>query len=244
MGEGVFMIPKTIHYCWFGGKQKPKLAQRCIESWKKYCPDYEIIEWNESNFDVNQNPYTKLCYQQQKWAFLSDYVRLWAVFHYGGIYFDTDVEVLRSFDSLLSHEAFYGFESSEYIASGLGFGAVAHHATTEAMLKKYDALTDEFGNLKTVGCPTLNTEALISLGMKPNGEKQTVAGAVLLPVDYLNPLEDATGIVRKTKNTLSIHWYTKSALDWKIVLRSRITRPLHRLFGKDCFAVLKKFLRR
>ena len=109
------MIPKKIHYCWFGRGEKPKLAKKCIESWKKYCPDYEIVEWNEDNFDINQNEYTKYCYNNKKFAFLSDYARLMVVYKEGGIYFDTDVEVVRSFDDLLNNKAFVGFETDEYV---------------------------------------------------------------------------------------------------------------------------------
>lgn len=233
------MIPKIIHYCWFGNGEKSKLAQKCIASWKKYCPDYEIIEWNEDNFNFDAHPYTQWCYHNKKWAFLSDYVRLWAVINYGGIYFDTDVEVVRSFDPFLNYDAFYGFENSQFVTTGLGFGAVQNHVTTQAMLKLYDNLVVDQDNIKTVGCPILNTEALLPFGLLLDGNKQQLAGAVILPIDYLNPLEDSTGIVRKTKNTMSIHWYAKSALDKKTVLRSKITRPLHRWFGKNCFKKMK-----
>ena len=107
------MIPKKIHYCWFGRGEKPKLAQKCIASWRKCCPDYEIIEWNEDNFDVNRNGYTRYCYANKKWAFLSDYVRLAVVLEHGGIYFDTDVELLKSPVPLMQHEAFFGFENEK-----------------------------------------------------------------------------------------------------------------------------------
>ena len=117
------MIPKKIHYCWFGRGEKPKLAKKCLKSWSKYCPDYEIVEWNEDNFDVEQYPYAKFCLQNKKWAFLSDFARLVIVHEHGGIYFDTDVELVRSPDSLLSYEAFYGFENDQNVATGLGFGA-------------------------------------------------------------------------------------------------------------------------
>ncbi len=100
------MIPRKIHYCWFGRGEKPRLAQKCIASWKKYCPDYEIIEWNEDNFDVNRNAYTQMCYKEKKYAFLTDYLRLLIVEEHGGIYFDTDVEAVRSFDELLDNPAF------------------------------------------------------------------------------------------------------------------------------------------
>lgn len=234
------MIPKKIHYCWFGRGEKPRLAKKCIASWKKYCPDYEIIEWNEDNFDVYLNPYTRYCYEHKKWAFLSDYVRLLAVANYGGIYFDTDVEVIKAFDDLLQYEAFYGFETSEFVASGLGFGASANHKTVLAMLKKYQNLTpNDEGELELVGCPTLNTNALLELGLQQNGKRQSVCGAEIFPIDVLNPYEDSTGRLNQTKDTYSIHWYAKSALKGSKKLRARITRPFHRIFGKNCFKILR-----
>ena len=116
------MIPKTIHYCWFGRGELSTKAKKCIQSWKKYCPDYEIIEWNEDNFDVNQNEYTKKVYAEKKFAFLSDYARLKIVYEQGGIYLDLDVEIIKPFCDLLDNKAFFGFENNEYVASGLGFG--------------------------------------------------------------------------------------------------------------------------
>ena len=237
------MIPKVIHYCWFGGKEKPKSVQKCIASWKRNMPDYKIIEWNEDNFDMDIHPYTRFCFDNKKWAFLSDYARLWVVNNNGGLYFDTDVEALKSFDELLENDAFFGFENKDYIASGLGFGAVAHHITVEAMLKEYDTFYSGIEEPNFIGCPTLNTKALIPMGLKLNGEKQIVGNALILPADYLNPLEDSTGRVRKTENTYSIHWYSKSALKKKDILRSKITRPFHRLFGEHCFDFIKKIFK-
>ena len=121
--EEFTLIPKIIHYCWFGEGDKPRLANRCIASWKRICPDYTIIEWNETNFDLDQHPYLRWCHDQRKWAFLSDFARLLIVWQNGGIYFDTDVELLRRPDELLGCEAFYGFENHANVATGLGFGA-------------------------------------------------------------------------------------------------------------------------
>ena len=105
------MIPKIIHYCWFGGKPLPKLAKKCIASWKKFCPDYEIKEWNESNFDLNSCTYVKEAYDSKKYAFVSDYARFWILHRYGGVYFDTDVELLKSIDDILADGAFMGVEN-------------------------------------------------------------------------------------------------------------------------------------
>lgn len=235
------MIPKKIHYCWFGRNPLPKKAQKCIASWKKYCPDYEIIEWNEDNFDLDSNTYVRYCYQNKKWAFLSDLVRLMVVEEFGGIYFDTDVELIAPIDHLLRHEAFYAFEDKMHIATGLGFGAERGHISVKAMIDQYAGFKVKDGEpLQFIGCPTLNTQALLPLGLILNGELQYVQGALILPVDYMNPYDDPTGQLRKTKNTISIHWYTKSALSKKAILRSKMTRPFHWMFGKGCFDWLKK----
>ena len=235
------MIPKTIHYCWFGRGEKPKLAQKCIASWKKYCPDYEIIEWNEDNFDLDQNAYTRYCYDNKKWAFLSDFARLAVVSEHGGFYFDTDVEIVKCPDELLSYNAFYAFENPSYVATGLGFGAVPHHTTIDAVLQQYLNLTPNTdGHFQLVGCPKLNTAALLSLGLQLNGQRQNIAGAEILPAEYMNPYNDATGELNMTPNTISIHWYSKTWLSKKVVLRSKIMRPVHRIFGIDTFKRFRK----
>lgn len=232
------MLPKKIHYCWFGRTPKPKLAKKCIASWKKFCSDYEIIEWNEDNFDVNLNGYTKMCYEQKKYAFLSDYVRLLVVNENGGIYFDTDVEVIKPVDALLENDAFFCFETSEYVATGLGFGSVAHGEAIETLLAEYEFLLD--GTQGTRGCPRLNTSALMKLGLRQNGSVQQVADALILSSDYMNPFETTTGIMRKTKNTVSVHWYSAAWLSPWRRLRTWIMRPLHRIFGVDVFKRFRK----
>lgn len=231
------MIPKKIHYCWFGKGEKTNLAKKCIESWKKICPDYEIIEWNEENFDVNLNPYTKMCYEQKKYAFLTDYLRLAIVFEQGGIYFDTDVEVVRSLDDLLYCGAFFGFETEKYINTGEGFGAEPGNIIVRQMLKEYEYLLK--GQEGTVGCPILNTNALLKFGLKQNGQMQKIQDANIYPKDYFNPYDDPTGILTKTENTYSIHWYGKSWLDKKTVIRSNLMKPIHRIFGTNCFKWIK-----
>ena len=227
------MIPKKIHYCWFGNGEKPKLVKKCIASWKHFCPDYEIIEWNESNFDVNANPYTKMCYEQKKYAFLSDYVRLVVVYEQGGIYFDTDVEAVKPFDDLLSHKAFFGYENNDYVASGLGFGSEKGNSVLYSMIREYDEVLD--GEHGTVVCPKLNTLALSKSGFEINGAFQERDSVALYPKEYFNPFDDNTGVLKKTENTYSIHWYGKSWMDKKQIVRSKCTRILHRLFGTEIF---------
>lgn len=227
------MIPKIIHYCWFGGKPMPKLALKCQTSWKCFFPDYEIKEWNEKSYDVNANPYTKYCYEHRLWAYLSDYVRLDVVEREGGLYFDTDVEVVKKPEELLNYcHAYFGWETTEYINTGLGFAAEVHHSAVKAMLKMYDGLVVDgmYQYEKMQGCPQLNTEALIPFGLKQDGSRQEVCDATILPIDYLCPFKDATGELNKTENTISIHWFSKSPHGRGAALRMILTRPLHRLF--------------
>ena len=177
------MIPKTIHYCWFGGNQKPEIIERCIESWRKYCPDWEIKEWNESNYDVNAHPYTKEAYEAKKWAFVSDVARLDIVCKEGGVYMDTDVELLAPLDFTVDCDAFYAFETNLYIASGLGFGAVAGHPSVKAMLKYYDGRHFLVkGKQDMSPCPAKNTEALAAIypQFNKNGEHQSFENVVIL----------------------------------------------------------------
>lgn len=229
------MIPKIIHYCWFGGNPLPALAKKCIESWKKYLPDFEIKEWNEHNFDVNSHPYAKMAYEGRRWAYLSDVVRLIVVEREGGFYFDTDVELVRRPSELLDSTpsqltstqstitAWFGWENKEYINTGLGFAATAHHPAVQAMLGMYENLTE------IKGCPQLNTEAMLANGLKTNGERQKVLEAEILPRDWMCPYNDLTGVMKKTANTISIHWFTKSPHGKVAYYRSKMSRIYHRV---------------
>lgn len=232
------MIPKTVHYCWFGKNPLPQKALKCIDSWKKYCPDYKIVQWSEDNFDLNCNPYVRYCYENKKWAYLSDYVRLFVVYEHGGVYFDTDVELIRPIDALLAHKAFFAFENDQNVATGLGFGSEAGSDCLKSMMEQYAYQEGE--NIRLTGCPALNTKALLPFGLRLDGSYQNLDGVVILPVEYMNPYDDPTGRLDITENTLSIHWYTKSALSKQAILRSKLTRPFHRLFGVGCFRWLKR----
>lgn len=227
------MIPKKIHYCWFGQGKLSSKARKCIQSWKKYCPDYEIIEWNENNFNVNQNEYTKKVYREKKYAFLSDYARLKIIYEHGGIYLDVDVEVVKSFDDLLNNKAYFGFESEKFTNTGAGFGAEKGNNAVKVLLEQYDQLLD--GTKDTIGCPILNTQALVKLGLKLNNQLQELDDCTVYPSDYFDPYDDLTGRLNKTKKTHSIHWYAKSWLDKKTIIKSILTKPLHRLLGTDFF---------
>lgn len=171
-------IPKVIHYCWFGNNPKPELVLRCIESWKVHCPDYELLEWNEQNFDVAQHPFMKAAYEAKKWAFVSDVARLLVVYQYGGIYLDTDVELHMPLDIQLQYECFFAFESAAYIASGLGFGAIKEHPYIKVMIDSYQDAT--FNHKSTISCPQFNTEALRKAcpRLERNGTTQVINNCI------------------------------------------------------------------
>ena len=206
------MIPKRIHYCWFGRGEKPDSVKKCIASWRKFCPDFEIVEWNEENCEYLAVPFMAEAYQEKKYAFVSDVMRLLVLEQYGGVYFDTDVEVVRDITPLLGDEGFIGFENDQYVASGLTVASVAHHPVIQAMIEEYKTLhfVRPDGSITPVGCPRLNTAVLERFGLIRNGQEQIVSGIHVYPADYFNPLDSATGKLTKTANTYSIHWYSMS----------------------------------
>lgn len=233
------MIPKVIHYCWFGHNPKPELVQRCIASWRKHCPDYEIVEWNEDNFDVSQNEYAREAYEEKKWAFVTDYARLWIVFHHGGIYLDTDVEVIKSFDDLLDAPAYFGFEDAASISTGLGFGAEKHNPVVGAMLEDYDTIhfRREDGTLDKLPCPIRNTKAIAHyLPQNMTGTSVVkIQDAVFYPPEYFCPLSADGTTMKKTKDTHSIHRFSATWLseDEMIVHEYRVFRgKCEKKFGK------------
>ena len=157
------MIPQIIHYCWFGGNPKSELIEKCISSWRKFCPDWEIIEWNEDNWNVNLHPFAKAAYESKYWAYVSDVARLDVICKRGGVYLDTDVELLKPIDELLDGGAFFVFETSRNVNTGIGFGAEKNHPTVQAMLAYYsDKTFSVTGKDKIPPCPAWNTAALVS----------------------------------------------------------------------------------
>lgn len=235
------MIPKIIHYCWFGRGEKPELAKKCIASWKKFCPDFEIREWNEDNFDIHCCSYVEEAYASKKYAFVTDYVRLYAMYTCGGIYMDTDVEVVRPLEEFLTCKAFSGFESTRYVPTGIMAsekGVPIIHELLDYYTDKH-FLNDDGSQDTTTNCVPITT-IMLSHGLELNGKLQTVAEFTVYPSDYFCPFENETGVLRRTNNTAAIHWFNKSWLPQNIRLRSRITRVFHRIFGVDCFRWLKK----
>ena len=177
------MIPKIIHYCWFGGNPKPEIIETCIASWRQFCPDWKIIEWNESNFDIASHPYTKEAYEVKKWAFVSDVARLEIVNREGGLYMDADVELLAPMDDLVEYDAFYAFETNLHINSGMGFGAAAGHSSVKEMLACYDDRHFIINGKPDLSpCPAKNTDALRKRypEFQRNGTSQYFDGVRLL----------------------------------------------------------------
>ncbi|MED9908189.1 MAG: glycosyltransferase [Collinsella sp.] len=201
-------IPKTIHYIWFGGKPLPPMAERCISSWKEHCPDYEIVRWDEDNFDSGGNRYFEEALAAKKWAFASDYARLKVLVEHGGIYMDTDVEVLHPLDRFLEEDAFSGFETPSRISTGL-MACRRSFPLFERLLRDYegrafvlsDGSYDETTNVVAI------TNACLELGLELNGGKQTVEGFALYPKDYFSPKDHKTRQVHLTENTYVIHHF-------------------------------------
>lgn len=178
------MIPKIIHYCWFGGNPKSEIIEKCIQSWRQHCPDWEIKEWNETNFDIASMPYTQEAYELKKWAFVSDVARLYAVYEEGGIYLDTDVELLQGIDEILSYDAVFAFETELNINTGMGFAAQAHHSAVGKMLECYRDLhfLKNNGKPDLLPCPKRNTDALklCYSDFKQTGTTQVIGGVCVL----------------------------------------------------------------
>lgn len=205
------MIPKIIHYCWFGRGEKPELDCRCIESWRNYCPDYEVIEWNETNFDIRSNLFVQQAYEKGKYAFVSDYVRLHALCHYGGIYLDTDVQLIKNLDIFLCNKAFSGFESKTKIQTGV-MGSEANFWLFEEFLSRYEGrrFIGMDGEMDLNPNVNILTEILEKYGLEVNNQKQTVRECVLFPQEYFCPKDYVSGEINITPNTYAIHYFNGS----------------------------------
>lgn len=227
------MIPKIIHYCWFGGNEKPDDVKLCIKSWKEYLPDYTIIEWNESNINIlGQNQYVREAYECKKWAFVSDYVRLKVLYEFGGIYFDTDVEVFKSFDSLIENTCFFGFESKDYLSTAV-IACEKNNFIINEFLKYYEnrKFIKDDGKLDMTTNVTILTKILIKHGLKRNGKKQIISDSIVVYPQYFfssNDFINIFGFYRK-----DIYAYHHCAASWydKIQRKNKISLVKHYLIG-------------
>lgn len=238
------MIPKIIHYCWFGGNPLPESAIKCINSWKKFFPEHEIKEWNESNFDVNSIPYTRDAFAACKYAFVSDYARFYILYHEGGLYFDTDVEVIKPMDDIIARGAFMGCETESYnlpnrttetngeaVNPGLGLGVAPGLDLYKRMLERFESLSfyKDDGSIQDYTMIPIISEMLYEAGLRASNEIQCVEDVWVYPRDYFNPLDDATGRLNITENTRSIHWYMASWQPQQSAFKKRVKQLIRRI---------------
>ncbi len=211
-------IPKTIHYCWFGKKEIPIPYRKWMESWKMYCPDYEIVEWNEKNYDVHKSTYISQAYETGQWAFVSDYARIDIVHQYGGVYLDVDVELIKNIDELLMNQAFCGFENSIYVNYGLGFGAQKDYFLLEEIKKYYDNTCFIYseGGLNQTRCPMIQTKIMKRHGLNCNGKFQIVKGMAVYPSRVLCGMSPYSfRIERNPVHTYAIHHFAGTWIQGK-----------------------------
>lgn len=240
------MIPKKIHYCWFGGGEIPEHDKKCIESWKRFCPDYEIIRWDESNYDVTKNRYMREAYQAKKWGFVPDFARLDIIYEHGGIYLDTDVELLRGLDDLLENRAYMGFEQcGQAVNPGLGFGAEQHMPLIREIRDSIYAnrtFQRGVGDYDTTPSPAMNTAFLAARGLVKNDQQQTIGNIVIYPSAFFGPKEYATGLLTITENTYSIHHYHASWLEPEEKRIYALSKTLKAKFGDRTGGLLSTVL--
>ena len=202
-------IPKIIHYCWFGGKEIPDFLKKCMESWYKLCPDYEIRRWDENNFDVSKYPFTKQAAENKKYGFITDVARLDILYEYGGIYMDTDVKLLKSFDDLLFNKGFVGVERWGNINSGGGIGAVPHHPMIREMLDyrlKYPFIfEDGTQNIETNGL--YETTPFVRHGMRIDNTLQIINGMTVYPASVFHPYDYMSCEEKIEDNTVAVHYF-------------------------------------
>jgi mannosyltransferase OCH1-like enzyme len=238
------MIPKTIHYCWFGGKPIPKEYQRYIDSWRKYMPDYEIKRWDESNFDVNAIDFTREAYGAGKFAYVSDYARLKILYEHGGVYFDTDVEVVASLEDILSAGPFMAFEKNSLAASeeclnvnpGLGFAIESGNGIVREILDDYESrhYIHPDGTLEQVTIVKITTDIFKKHGLKSSDAPVNIEGVTIYPWDYFCPIEFMSSRLEITDNTRTIHHYSASWMSWRdkmMMRKGRIGDKLRKILG-------------
>lgn len=243
-------MPKKIHYCWFGGKELTKEAKECIASWKKSMPDYEVIQWDESNIDLDNCQYAKEAYEHKKWAFVSDYYRYEILYKYGGIYLDTDVMMLKSLEPILKQGPYFGREQERdggFVSSGLGMAAASHHEFYKEMLDCYQSESfinpDGSENLKTVVIRM--TDLLVKHGYsldRPYDEIQEVDGIKIYPGEYFCP-RGYNGVTNITENSYTVHLFSASWFSEDDQKRMRYSRKINNagFFGK-CWWYLRLWL--
>ncbi|MFS0638305.1 glycosyltransferase [Mesobacillus foraminis] len=235
-------IPKVIHYCWFGRGEKPEIVKNCIDSWKRNLPDYQIVEWNEDNFSIQSNQYVKEAYESKKYAFVSDFVRVYALYHTGGIYLDTDVEVFKSFDDLLYHESFWGFEQENFIATST-IGAEKGNLLIKYFLDSYEGkrFLKEDGSSNQLTNVVIITDILKRKGLRMDGQYQELQGiGAFYPQTYFSPYDYINCRKFITSNTYAMHHFYKSWLPPRARFKSNVKKAAAKIIGGDIIAKLRK----
>lgn len=240
------MIPKIVHYCWFGNGEKPESVKTYIESWHKYLPDYAFKEWNESNFDVNVNRYVKEAYENKKYAFVTDYVRLWAIYSEGGVYMDTDVEVLKSFNPFLHHHAFSGFETDGNVPTGM-MAAEKGSLWAKELLDDYRSrrFVMPGGSLDMTTNTTVITNYMVEKGLILNNTYQDFPGlCTMYPSSYFCPKDHRTGYIRLTDDTVCIHHFSGTWLEhsWRSKLRHGLKVSMTKYLGEKASIIISDLL--
>lgn len=230
------MIPKIIHYIWLGGKPLPKIAEKCMASWKKYCPDYEIKRWDETNLNISQYQYAKDAYDAKKYAFASDVMRFDVLYKYGGVYVDIDVEILKPIEDLLNNSSFTGFETSSLLNPGLIYASNKDDSLCEEILQYYKQANFELDMKNKETVCTIFTKILTKHGLLLNGKTQNLPQITVYSREWFCPIDVITNKKTITQNTRTIHWYNASWYTPKQKLKHNIKVFLNvitfGLFGK------------
>lgn len=249
------MIPKVIHYCWFGKQPLPKSVKANIDSWKKNCPDYTIVQWNEDNFDVNKYSFTKEAYDNKQWAFVSDVARLDIIYNHGGIYFDTDVKMLRNISSVLSCACFLSREDRFFVNTGIGFGSIKYNQFILENLMQYHNkhFVNKNGSFNKITCVDVTTNLLYEMGLRPSNKICVIGGIKIYPSSYFCPIKYGSNSRKISKTAFTIHNYTAS---WKneddkeknnyisITVKKYIKYYLDRFGGFGTYNRIKKIIKR
>lgn len=232
-------IPKVIHYCWFGGTKLPDEVLLCINSWKKYCPDYEIIQWDEQNYDYKKYRFSAEAYAAGKWAFVSDVARLDIIYHYGGIYLDTDVELIKPLDFLLKEKGFMGMERGRVVATGLGFGAEKGNKLIKANLECYihESFLKKDGTYNLKACPIVTTDCLEAYGLERRDSLQDLGEIKIFPSEYFCPQLLYDGSAETTEKTVSIHHYMASWTTEKEKQKAKRRIRIYTFYGKKVLRI-------
>jgi hypothetical protein len=239
-------IPKIVHYCWFGGGEKPASVKYNIACWHRILPNYEFLEWNEHNSDLNESLFAQQALSAKKYAFVSDYIRAKALYELGGVYLDTDVEVLKPFDDILKNRSVWGFEVGNYVATSTILSE-ARHPYLDAYLSHYRSrlFLNGDGSYDITTNVIIVTRILERFGLQRNGMTQNIGDdAIVLNRSFFSPRDYISGSTQSSPATYTIHHFNMSWLDPAVQRKILLKRALRRLFGSKVVSRLTEIYRR